>query len=286
MLSNFSNQIKTLNAGINEVSTGNLDYKVNLNGSNEIVNISNGFNNMTARIKENTQKIVENERKEQQLSFELLLAQINPHFIYNTLDSVIYLARKNKCDDIIQLVSSFIVLLQDSIHLGESNIWTPIKSELVVINKYITIQHFRYGNRFSYKEDVDPELLDLYIPKSIIVPLIENAIVHGICESDIPGTIVLEINKNNSRLNITVKDSGAGMTEQILSSLKGENGIRQSARKSGMYSIGLNNILDRLKLLYGSDYTFDIRSQLDYGTEVLINIPCRSEITENLPDKA
>ena len=278
-------QINKLSSAMDDVSDGDLSKKLGLHGSLEMVNISTVFNHMASQIREKTKSLLDEQRKEQELSFVLLLARINPHFIYNTLNSVIYLARRGKDDDIILLTKSFISLLQDSIHLNENKIWATVGEETDVIDKYIVVQKYRYGERFKYEKKVDSSINNEIIPKGIISPLIENSILHGICESDQPGTIRLEIAKKDEDILITVSDTGVGMDSKTLESIRGHKNIAPDNNR-GMHSIGLYNVWDRLEFLYKSNYKMDIQSNVNKGTIIRILLPhhCaeRKDLTINL----
>ena len=161
LLIKISKQITRLDGAIKEMSGGNLDATVELHGVQELENISNGFNIMVSNTKKYMDTSIESLKEQQKLQFELLLAKINPHFIYNTLNSVIYLARQKKSEDIISLTSAFIHLLQDSIHLGKNRLFEEIANEIEVVNQYIIIQNYRYMGRFSFSCRWDLSLIHI-----------------------------------------------------------------------------------------------------------------------------
>lgn len=273
LLNTLTKQIQMLSFAIDQVRVGQLDTRIDLTGAEELKNISDGFNLMTVSIKEYIKKSVEETQRSQQLSFELLLAKINPHFIYNTLNSIIYLARKEKCADIIQMTSAFIYLLQDSIHLGHSPLFARCENEAKVIRQYITIQQYRYKDRFHFQLVLDDALLQCYIPRNILQPLVENSLIHGICTKDEQGAIYLEIKKEADRCVICLTDDGVGMEQSYADQLLHSQTDSDAVRRARVRPIGINNIAERLNYLFGKQQSFTIESSPGNGTRITIIIP-------------
>lgn len=273
MLNQLSSQIQSLSSAIDQVRLGNLDTAVNLAGSSELLNISGGFNLMTVSIKEHLRRSLEEQERSQKLSFELLVAKINPHFIYNTLNSIIYLARKEKCHDIIQMTGAFIYLLQDSIHLGHSPLFARCENEAQVIRQYIIIQQYRYQDRFEFRMDFDKAAEGFYLPRNILQPLVENSLIHGICTDDKPGTITLWIHKLSECLEILVQDNGIGMEQEYADKLLLSPVDSDADRRARVRPIGINNIADRLNYLFPDSHEFQIKSAVGKGTLITIHIP-------------
>jgi Predicted signal transduction protein with a C-terminal ATPase domain len=276
LLIKISRQIETLDKAMGVVAKGNLDVSVSLSGSRELDNISNGFNRMVSKTKQYMQEALDNLEAKQRLSFELLLAKINPHFIYNTLNSVIYLARKNKNKDIIDLTSAFIFLLQDSIHLEEDSLFALVETEVDIIEKYVLIQKYRYSDRFMFDSRCDAELLGTYIPKNILQPLIENAIIHGICPKESIGYIHLRIQRENGNIRIVIMDDGVGMPQTEADGLLNLDSAKESHYKpSKMRPIGIRNIAEKLHFIYPASHQFAITSEPGRGTSITIVIPVK-----------
>ena len=273
LLNTITKQIQDLSLAIDQVRQGKLDTNITLTGSRELRNISDGFNQMTVSIQEHIKKSIEENQRSQQLSFELLLAKINPHFIYNTLNSIIYLARKKKCEDIIQMTSSFIYLLQDSIHLGHSPLFARFENEAEVIRQYIIIQQYRYRNRFLFELHLDEELQGYYLPRNILQPLVENSLIHGICTDDKQGTILLTMKKEADHSVIFLKDDGVGMEQSYADQLLHSSNDTDADRRARVRPIGINNISDRLTYLFGDKHFFSIWSRPGMGTQITIQIP-------------
>lgn len=275
-LINVSRQIIKLDQALGTVAKGNLDVSVSLTGERELINISDGFNHMVVRTKQYMKEALDNLEAKQKVSFELLLAKINPHFIYNTLNSVIYLARKNRCQDIIKLTGAFIGLLQDSINLEENSLFEYIEEELKIINQYITIQKYRYMDQFSFKCTLDKGVERALIPKNILQPLIENSILHGICPKGSLGLIDLAITRDNDYVKIIIRDDGIGMEQEKANQLLNNSDLEgQSVANSKLRHIGIDNVREKLRFAYGTDYQFTITSSPTLGTCVTIIIPIR-----------
>lgn len=285
LLNKITRQIQDLSGAIDQVRQGNLEVAIDLDEAKELKNISDGFNQMTKSIKEHIRKSVEETERSQQLAFELLLAKINPHFIYNTLNSIIYLARKGRSEDIVQMTSAFIWLLQDSIHLGESTLYARIGNELEVIRQYIIIQKYRYRERFDFVLSCDEGLEECFIPRNILQPLVENSLIHGICTDDKKGTIRLDMRKEEEQLIILLEDDGVGMEQDYACRLLHASTGKDADRRARVRPIGINNIAERLEYLFHGRHTFVIQSSPGAGTRITIQIPLVSRVETEEPFK-
>ncbi|MCR1840401.1 sensor histidine kinase [Murimonas intestini] len=281
LLNKITAQIGGLSSAIDQVRLGNLDTSVQLTGSSELTNISEGFNLMTVSIREHIRTSIEETERSQKLSFELLVAKINPHFIYNTLNSIIYLARKEQCQDIIQMTGAFIYLLQDSIHLGHSPLYARCENEAEVIRQYIIIQKYRYRDRFQFHLEFQPELKGYYIPRNILQPLVENSLIHGICTDDKPGTITLTMKKQQDLMEIVLLDDGVGMDQEYADKLLLASDDTDADRRARVRPIGINNIAGRLNYLFEGRHDFIIKSQAGAGTKITIHIPLVDDPDKN-----
>lgn len=274
LLNQISLQIQNLSTAIDQVRMGNLDTTISLSGSRELNNISNGFNLMTVSLKEYLRKSIEETNRAQKLSFELLVARINPHFIYNTLNSIIYLARKKEYENIINMTSAFIYLLQDSIHLGHSSLFARFENEIEVIRQYIIIQQYRYKDRFQFHLNFDDHLKGCcYIPRNILQPLVENSLIHGICMDDKSGNITLSLKKSGEYVYITLEDNGVGMEQSYADQLLLSPADTTANYGSKIRPIGINNIADRLRYLFPDRHEFTIHSQPGNGTVITLLLP-------------
>lgn len=271
IISSIIKPITKLTSAMNSVSEGNLDINVQITSHDEIEVLGNGFNKMLISLKSYIHQSIEDEKIKRQMAFDLLISQVKPHFIYNVLNTIVYIARKQKNSDIVELVTAFIQLLQDSINTSSGELVTTLKDEMNIIDQYLKIQAYRYPNKFKLICEIDDSLLEALLPKTIIQPLVENALFHGICAMDSFGEIHISVSKKEENLVVNVVDNGAGMNENIIEELL--NGKNSDRNSSGIRHIGIINIRDRIKYLYGDEYGITIKSSINKGTTATIIIP-------------
>lgn len=190
--------------------------------------------------------------------------QINPHFLYNTLDAIAWMCEAGRNEDAVEMVNALARLFRISISRGHELI--PIEKELQHAQSYLHIQNFRYKNQFRYQFDVDEACLSYYCNKITLQPIIENAIYHGMDRMVDEGMIRISIHQSEDKIIFTVEDNGVGMTEeQCEEVLKKE--------RSDRAGIGIKNVNDRIKIYFGEEYGLTIKSELDEGTCVTIMMP-------------
>jgi two-component system, sensor histidine kinase YesM len=267
---NLSKPISSLTKAMKSVSQGELQTAVSITSKDEFQLLGDGFNRMVSELRKYIDKSIEDEQIKQRLQMDLLLSQINPHFIYNTLNTVIYMGQREGNTDIVKIVGSFISLLQDTIRTGEDAYFATIKEEVEQVKNYIVIQHFRYPNRFYLDWQVDLRALDEQVPRTIIQPLVENAIIHGVIPADEFGTIIVRITLGTHLVIIEIEDDGMGIDADRLEELNWGQDVFDS---TGMKSIGLANVRDRILHTYGEHATMTIDSELYKGTKIRIQIP-------------
>ncbi|WP_148265311.1 sensor histidine kinase [Desulfosporosinus orientis] len=249
---------------------------LNANTEDELKSLVHGFNHMVDQVKALLEQVhKEHEEKIKvevnslELRLELLQAQINPHFIHNTLNAVKYLALLKGAEDIREIIHSFNLLLRASI--SEARDFVSINEELELVDSYINIQRYRYDNDFQVLYNLDDCLERTQIPKLILQPIVENSLFHGIIPKDRKGTIKISIFAVRDKILISVIDDGVGIESDKLESIFSENLLQNSNK--GFNNIGLKNINTRLKLYYGDDYTLQIESSVGKGTCVWFYIP-------------
>ena len=229
--------------------------------------ISSTFGHMTGRIKQLMEQVRREETELRKTELKALQAQINPHFLYNTLDSIQWMCERGKTEDAAKMVSALARLFRISISKGRELI--PIKDELRHAENYLLIQSYRYKDQFTYSFDVDESLCGYLCNKITVQPLIENAIYHGLDRLVDEGEIKITVKQapdDRNDILITVSDNGVGMTkEQCEAILKKE--------RSDSSGIGVKNVNDRLKIYFGDKYGLTIESELDVGTSVTVRIP-------------
>ena len=241
----------------------------------ELQVLSDSFEHMSNRIKQLMERVRTEETELRKTELKALQAQINPHFLYNTLDSIQWMCEQGKNEDAMKMVSALAKLFRISISRGHELI--PIKDELQHAKNYLVIQSYRYRNQFSYSFDIETRLEHYLCNKITVQPLIENAIYHGIDRMVDEGEIKISVKEapdNKDDILITVEDNGVGMTEEQ---------CRKILRKerSDSSGIGVKNVNDRLKIYFGEKYGLTIKSELDVGTIVTVRIPKIEAEAEN-----
>ena len=233
-------------------------------GTREVQELSNSFGHMVVRIQELMTTVREEEINLRKTELKALQAQINPHFLYNTLDSIAWMCEQGRTADAVKMIHALARLFRISISKGHELI--PISKEIEHAESYLQIQKYRYKNKFTYEFDVDPECLDYLCNKITLQPIIENAINHGLDLMVEEGHIDVRVRQDGGDIVFFVQDNGVGMTpEQI-------EAIMQRGPKDRT-GIGIKNVNDRLKIYFGKNYGLHITSEPDVGTCVEIRMP-------------
>ena len=279
ILSGIINPIKQLTLGMNQVAKGDYNINLHVHSGDEVEALAEGFNMMTSKIEHSIEESVQHERIKRKLQLDLLMNQINPHFIYNTLNAVIYMAHAKKTKAIEEITYSLINVLRDSVKLGKESIKDSIYVELEIIKNYMCIQKYRYPEQFEFYIECEEDLLNVNIPKMVIQPLVENALFHGVCLSDKKCSIRIAIKKITSnegnKIKIQIEDDGIGMQEEVLKNCFQQRKVDTNTNQTR--GIGLNNIKERLIFLYGANQQINIDSRINQGTLVEIIIPIIEE---------
>ncbi len=233
-------------------------------GTREVRELSNSFGHMVLRIQRLMSTVRQEEINLRKTELKALQAQINPHFLYNTLDSIAWMCEQGRSADAVRMVHALARLFRISISKGHELI--PIAREIEHAENYLEIQKYRYKNQFTYSFDVDPECLDYYCNKITLQPIIENAILHGLDLMVEEGRIHVVVSQDGDDILFRVEDNGVGMsTEQVRAILD-----EDSQDRTG---IGIKNVNDRLRIYFGKQYGLRITSELDVGTRVELRMP-------------
>ena len=233
----------------------------------ELQTLSDSFAHLTGRVQELMEQVRKEETALRKTELKALQAQINPHFLYNTLDSIQWMCEQGKDAEASRMVGALARLFRISISRGHELI--PLSDELQHAKSYLIIQSYRYRDQFSYRFDVDESLGAYLCNKITIQPLIENAIYHGIDRMVDEGEIVISVHEAPDcpdDILITVSDNGVGMTEEQCRKI-----LQKEKSDSG--GIGVKNVNDRLKIWFGERYGITLHSELDVGTTVTVRIP-------------
>ncbi|SIR59140.1 two-component system, sensor histidine kinase YesM [Paenibacillus macquariensis] len=258
--------IKRLQGYMKEVENGNFDIHVPVSKTIEIQRFARAFNMMVGKIKELMTQTVSDQEQKRKSEISALQAQINPHFLYNTLDSIVWMAESNKSREVVLMTSALAKLFRSSISKNDELV--AIRTEIEHITNYLMIQKMRYKNKLDYHIEISELVLEYRIIKIIMQPLIENAIYHGIKMKQGPGFIRIASEETQTDIIVIIEDNGNGMDEEKLKSLLLSTAVMESGR-----GIGVRNVHERLKLYYGERYGLTYHSVLGVGTTVYIRIP-------------
>lgn len=234
-----------------------------INGTREIAALSDSFEHMVVQIQGLMEKVRKEEISLRKTELNALQSQINPHFLYNTLDSIAWMCEEHRVEEAVEMVSSLAKLFRISISKGHELI--TLDKELQHAESYLKIQKYRYKNQFNYYFKVDEECLSYLCNKITLQPIIENAIYHGLDMVD-EGVITIEVCGQDDDILLRVIDNGIGMTSEQCDEIL----HKESSDKAG---IGIKNVNDRIKIYFGDQYGITIKSELDVGTEINILMP-------------
>lgn len=268
--------IRKLSQAMEEFGQGNFEINCEVEAEDEIGRLSHTFNQMVTDMNSMVNTVYEQKVMKQEAQMKSLQMQINPHFLYNTLDTINWLARIKHVDEIGDMVSALGSMMRYSL---ENKSFARIYEEVKNLNDYIEIQNYRYGDKMEAGIEIDESLMELYVPRLLIQPILENAIVHGIEEKLDKGHIAITAWQEEEDLYIQVEDDGVGMTEDAVSQILKED---YSMKKRGHTSIGIVNVNRRIQMIYGQSYGLLIQSVLGVGTKMTIHVP----VTATEPDQA
>lgn len=250
---------------VNKIGSGDFLVEPIKTTSKEIMSLDDGFNEMVDHINALMEKQIKNQDALHKAELELLQAQINPHFLYNTLDSIVWLAETHRDTEVIKMVTSLSVFFRNSLSNGKDII--TLEAEKDQVKSYLEIQKIRYSDILDYTINIPENLFSYFVPKLTLQPLVENAIYHGIKHKRRLGKINIYAYERDNDVVIVIKDNGAGMTKDQLSSL------RSNIYEDGHTGLGLINVHKRLKLYCGKEYGLHFYSTEGEGTTVNVNIP-------------
>ena len=267
--------INRLVHSIKKVEEENVHHEVIVDREDELGYLSKCFNEMSKEIDNLLNRVYKEELTRREAELKALQAQINPHFLFNTLESINWMAQLNNVPEIRDMVTSLGALIEASI--GKGSPMVPLSKELKYIDSYLLIMKNRYGERLSYESNIDTSLLGQEVPKLILQPLVENAIYHGIDKMRKGGTIKLTICKKEQDIYIEIMDNGKGMLPEEVSDLnqKFKEDCDDYILGDNRKSIGLANVNGRVKLFFGMKYGLQVESEYEVYTKMKLYIPIR-----------
>ena len=266
----FTKPITDLVDVTNRVSKGDLTARSHNDSHDEVGELSGSMNQMIDKINELLSQITKEQIRIQEAELELLQAQINPHFLYNTLDTIIWLAEGGDEKRVVSMVKSLSAFFRTSLSRGREII--TIREELVHAKSYLEIQQFRYQDILEYEIDVPEEYSEYTIPKITIQPLIENALYHGIKNKRGGGKIKISAQRSQDDIVISVADNGIGMTPERLNEVM-DGLLSTEPADNAIY--GLYNVNERIKLKFGNKYGITLHSVYGEGSTCNILLPGR-----------
>lgn len=276
-----SNQpIRNLKEAMESVQQGNLDTRVEIRSNDEIGYLAQGLNNMTEKLQGHIKRVYIAEIRQREAEIEALKTQIQPHYLYNTLDVIRMTAITNDDRETAEMIDGLSGQLKYL--MGSARDMVTLKDEIESVRNYFKIIHIRYENRFSLEIDMEDTLLELKVPQLILQPVVENAVKYGLRPKDGEGVVAIHGMLQDDRLEISVMDNGVGMTPQRLLYVQELLGSEETVNhpRSKRASIGLKNVYDRIKLIFGEEYRIEISSFQEIGTIVKYKLPVVRQDTE------
>lgn len=264
------------------ISRGNFAARVSIESGDEIGQVGESFNIMASKLEEMIAEMLQKEKIEQKMRYSLLVSQIDPHFIYNTMNTITYLAQKGQNEDVVVVNKAMIEILRDRLRIEITDVYDTIEQEMNVVEQYLIIQKYRFHGMFKVKTEIEENVKNCLIVKNILQPLVENALAHGIMENKdengelLGGCIQITIKREKESILLMVGDNGIGMSEEKVAHIlqgdfDGERGKH----------IGIRNIKERIKYIYQSKAEMTIWSEKEKGTKVWLKLPVNVEEGKN-----
>lgn len=265
----ISDPITNLSRTMQQVRNGNFDIRNDYQSKDEVGILSDNFNAMIENTNELIQTIYQKELLKQEAELRFLKFQINPHFLYNTLETINWISRIHGVPEAGEIAKALGDLMREGLRDDD---FVPIKDEIKNIENYLLIQQYRYGEKIKITINIDPETSEIKTPKFVLQPIIENALVHGLDSKIDGGNIRIFGGCDGKDILLTVEDDGVGMPEEVRRNLLNEN-LRKSDDNGKHTHIGILNVHKRLRLYFGPSYGLSIHSEVGVGTVVTIRIP-------------
>ncbi len=263
---NLTKNLSLLIAATNEINNGNWDVKVNTTSQDEVGILTQNFNRMLDKIQQGTKSLIQEQKLKREFQLELLNQQINPHFLYNTLDNICALAELNHIEELLSMVDNLSRFYRGV--LSKGSIVIPLNEEMQIAASYLNIMHIRYNKSFTYDFNIPESIYNNTALRLTLQPILENSIYHGFQLHRPGGRIRISARSFNTFILIIVTDNGIGMDIDTLKALFAKQ-IANNTRKG----FGLMNVHERIRLYYGEKYGMKIYSKKDKGTRIIIKMP-------------
>lgn len=268
--STITKPIKKLMTLMGKVEEGRLDLRFHTRYNDEVGQLGNSYNHMIQEVERLIELVYTEQKSKREAELKILQAQIKPHFLYNTLDTIQWMAKESKAYKIVEMVSALTTLFR--IGLNKGNEFITVEEEIEHVKSYLIIQMTRYESKIEYEIEVDETVKNFQVLKLTIQPLVENAIYHGIRNKRGLGKISINIHSKDNTLIFSVKDTGIGIEEETLNQLNHSLKTMSDEQKKGY---GLYNVNERIKLSHGSQYGIEVHSEYTKGTTVIAVLPIK-----------
>lgn len=272
IVSKVTTEISVLSSKMKGVSSGDLTVRYEVKRNDEIGQMGKTFNHMIVRIQKLMEQVAKEEREKRLNEMAFLQAQINPHFVSNVMNNVVWMAKIQHADNIVPLVNSLNALLQNVMHQDREFI--PLKNELEYVDNYLVIMEYSGSYDFMLTKEVEEDTLSLLIPRFILQPIVENAIYHGLPEDLAKqGRIVISSKRYDNNLVIIVEDNGDGISEEKA----GEILKKRKGKDRSFNGIGVVNVNERIKIYFGDSYGLHFESEKGQYTRCILVLPIVEE---------
>ena len=262
---------------VRKVGHGNFDIIPVETNVIEVKELDRGILKMAGRIQTLLENVKEEERKQHMIQLELLQAQVNPHFLYNTLDTIVWMVEADMHDEAIEMLTHLSVFFRTVLSKGEDVI--SLHDEVLHTKSYLEIQQIRYSDILDYTIELPQDMEEIRLPKMTLQPLVENALYHGVKEKRGKSSIWITFEDAGRDIVIQVKDDGIGMTEDRLRE------VQEGLKNNQSVGFGMSAVEGRLKLYYGEEYGLDICSKYQEGTVIRVNIPKKFNFSDKKTNK-
>lgn len=271
----LTKNITILNDSMQKIAAGNLDIQIAIRSEDETGRMGEVFNDMVRQLNQLISEVKESEEHKRIAEIDFLQAQINPHFLSNVLNTVIWLADMKNETNISQLTKALVDLLHSAMRRGEI---ITVEDELKYIQSYVEIEQYTFVDNFEISYDIEPGTEQLYMPRFLLQPIVENALIHSLRElTDRLGELKITVKREGQKLVIITHDNGKGMTDQ---EIEGALHREPDREKQKFSSIGIYNVAERIRLMYGEEYGLTYQSEIDQYTDVTIILPIIEDADE------
>lgn len=253
---------------IKRVEQGDLSARTTVKSNDEIGQLGHSLNRMIGEMQSLIDRLVKEEQEKKEVELEALHAQINPHFLYNTLNTIKWMAKIQGNKSVSKAITALIKLLRISTNLGREMI--SLREELDYVKNYLVIQKLRFNEAITVDYFIEESCLDITVPKLILQPIVENSIIYGMEDEGSDLNIEIRSYKDGDKLIIEISDDGPGIEQEIL-----ENILEPVSNRNRFTRVGLNNVNQRIKLYCGNEYGLEIETELGMGTTVIITLPIK-----------